>query len=170
MKPRATSGFVKAGWPLWVAVLMLAGCAGVPQWEKPGAPRADVIKRLGLPSAEYALPSGERLQYSQQPAGTQVYNLDFDAGGHLLSVDQVLEPEKFNRIMLDQWSATDVERLFGKPALIERVANFKGDIWTYRYQEIGVYRRLHIFLDNSGRVRKWLTTDEPLPDGPEPPR
>ena len=167
MKLRAACSFFKSGWPLWTATLVLAGCAGVPQWEKPGAPRADVIKRLGPPSAEYALPSGERLQYSQEPAGTQVYNLDFDAGGRLLSVDQVLEFEKFNRIVPDQWSAADVERMFGKPAQIERVMSFQGDIWTYRYQDFSGYRRLHIFLDASGRVRKWLTTDEPLPDGPE---
>lgn len=34
--------------------------------------RAEVIKRLGPSSAEYALPSSERLQYSRQPAGIQV--------------------------------------------------------------------------------------------------
>lgn len=170
MKPQITSGIMRLGWPLWAAALVLAGCAGVPQWEKLGALRVDVINRLGSPTAIYSLPSGERLQYSQQPAGTQVHNLDFDATGHLLSVDQALEPEKFNRIVPDQWSAADVARLFGKPAQIERVASFKGDIWTYRYQDISGYRRLHIFLDASGRVRKWLTTDEPVPDDLEPHR
>ncbi len=170
MKQQLTSGMARVGWPLWAAALVLAGCAGVPQWEKPGALRGDVIKRLGSPTAVYALPSGERLQYSQQPAGTQVHNLDFDATGHLLSVEQALAPGKFDRIVPDQWSAVDVERLLGKPGLIERVASFKGDIWTYRYEEIGNYRRLHIFLDASGRVRKWLTTDEPPPDDREPDR
>jgi hypothetical protein len=150
-----------ARWLSWLAALLLAGCAGVPQWEKPGALRADVVKRLGRPTAIHALPSGERLQYSQQPAGTQVHNLDFDAAGRLLSVDQALEPEKFGRIVLDQWTARDVERLLGKPALIEHVARFKGGIWTYRYQDVSGYRRLHVHLDPAGVVRQLLTTEEP---------
>lgn len=152
------------------AALVLAGCTGVPQWEKPGAARAGVVQRLGAPTAVYPLPGGERLQYSWQPFGAQVYNLDFDASGRLLSVDQALEPEKFNRIVADQWRASDVQRLLGKPALIERVARFDGDIWTYRYKDFSGYRRLHVHLDPSGVVRKILSTDEPVGNDREPRR
>jgi hypothetical protein len=162
MKPVSAQRRARIRWAVCMAALVLAGCGGVPQWEKPGAPRGDVIKRLGSPTAVYALPSGERLQYSWQPYGAQVYNLDFDAAGRLLSVDQALEPEKFDRIIAGQWSAGDVERLLGKPALIERVARFDGDIWTYRYKDFSGYRRLHVHLDPTGLVRKVMSTDEPI--------
>nr|WP_137895262.1 hypothetical protein [Ramlibacter sp. 2FC] len=145
--------------------MLLVGCAA-PQWEKPGAPRADVLSRLGKPTARYALPDGERLQYSQQPAGIQVHNLDFDATGRLVRVEQTLDPGKFGRIQIDRWTARDVELMFGKPALLERVALFDGVVWTYRYRDVSGFgfRRLHLHLDPSGVVRKWLITEEIEPE------
>ena len=61
----------------------LAGCV-LPARERPGALRAEVIARLGPPTATIALPSGERLLYSELPAGFAAYNLDFDASGRLV--------------------------------------------------------------------------------------
>ena len=49
---------------------VLTGCA-FPAQEKPGALRADVVARLGPPTATYPLPTGERLLYSQLPAGSE---------------------------------------------------------------------------------------------------
>lgn len=155
-----------AAWVGLVGALLVAGCA-VPQFEKLGADRADVIARLGAPTGRYALPDGERLQYSQQPAGTQVYNLDFDAAGKLRSVNQALQTESFFRIAVDQWRVRDVEQLLGKPASVERVARFNGDIWTYRYQDYGGYRRLHVHIDPAGVVRQLMTTDEPTIEQPD---
>jgi hypothetical protein len=142
----------------------LAGCAGVPQWEQPGALRADVLTRLGPPTAVHALAQGERMQYSQQPAGTQVYNLDFDAAGRLLRVEQALDPAVFGQIGVDRWTRADVLRLLGKPGLVEHVARFDGDIWTYRFEEAGLRRQLHVHLDPGGVVRRILSTDENTPD------
>lgn len=144
---------------------LLAACAA-PQWEKPGATRAEVLSRLGRPTATYALPDGERLQYSQQPAGTQVHNLDFDAAGRLVRVEQTLDPGKFGRIQIDRWNARDLALLLGKPAWVERVALFDGVVWTYRYRDVSGFgfRRLHVHLDPSGVVRKWLITEEIEPE------
>ena len=144
---------------------LLAACAA-PQWEKPGATRAEVLARLGRPTASYGLPDGERLQYSQQPAGTQVHNLDFDAAGRLLRVEQALDPARFGRIQIDRWTAREVELQFGKPAWVERVVLFDGVVWTYRYRDVSGFgfRRLHLHLDPSGVVRKWLTTEEIEPE------
>ncbi len=153
-----------AGGACLACCLGLGGCAGVPQWEKPGAPQAEVLARLGPPTAVHALPGGERLQYSQQPAGTQVYNLDFDAAGRLVSVEQALEPAVIDRIELGRWTRDDVFRLLGKPAQVERVARFDGDVWTYRFMEPGSrLRRLHVHLDPGGVVRQILMMDENLP-------
>lgn len=140
--------------------LLMSACMGMPQWEKPGAPRADVIHRLGPPTAVYPMATGERLQYSRQPAGLEVFNLDFDAAGRLRQVEQALEPENVARIVDHQWTANDVTRLLGRPALVERVARFDGVIWTYRYKDYSGLRRLHVHLDPAGVVRKVISTDE----------
>ena len=52
----------------------------------------------------------------------------------------------------------------GPPALVERVALFDGDIWTYRFLENGWSRQAHIHLDPAGVVRRVMFTDEPTPD------
>ncbi len=156
----------------WLALAGVSGmvaCAGVPQWEQPGAAREAVIARLGSPTAVHPLPGGERLQYSQQPAGRQVHNLDFDRAGRLLVVEQVMDPAVFARIETGRWTRDDLLRQFGPPALVERVARFDGDIWTWRYLEAGsLFRQLHVYLDRAGVVRQVLNTDEVLPDDPTP--
>lgn len=155
--------------PALVTAALLAACAGVPQWEQPGGTRAEVLGRLGAPTATYALPDGERLQYSQQPAGTLVHNLDFDAAGRLRHVEQALDSAVFARIEIGRWTREDLLRQFGPPALVERVARFDGDIWTWRYREaVSLQRRLHVHLDPSGVVRLVMSTDEELPDDRTP--
>ncbi len=157
------------GWLVAAAAWALSACSGVPQWEKPGAARSDVVARLGTPTAVYPLPGGERLQYSQQPAGRQVHNLDFDAGARLVAVEQVMDPAVFARIGVGRWTRNDLLRQFGPPARIERVARWDGDIWTWRYLEAGsVFRQLHVHLDPAGVVRQVMSTDEPLPDDRTP--
>jgi outer membrane protein assembly factor BamE (lipoprotein component of BamABCDE complex) len=152
-------------WALLAVAGLLAGCSGFPEQVKPGETRADVERRLGAPTAEYALTAGTRLQYSRQPAGQQVFNLDLDAQGQVVRVDQALEPANLQRIGIDRWTRDDVLSEFGRPALVDRVARFEGDVWTYRYLEaFSLARLLHIHLDPQGTVRKVVHTDEPLLD------
>jgi hypothetical protein len=47
--------------------------------------------------------------------------------------------------------------------LVEKVARFDGDIWTYRFLEISRRRMLHVHIDPTGVVRRVMTTDEPEP-------
>jgi hypothetical protein len=49
----------------------------VPEWQKPGTPRA--VRRPWAAHPGLPLDGGGRLVYSQQPAGQQVYHMDFDA-------------------------------------------------------------------------------------------
>jgi hypothetical protein len=104
------------------------------------------------------------LQYSRQPAGQQVYNLDLDAGGHLRQTEQVMESAWLERIPLDQWTQQDALVNLGRPALIERVASFDGVLWTYRFREMSTPRFVHLYLDAAGLVRRVSFSDEPLPD------
>lgn len=149
---------------LQVVVALLAGCAGMPERIPPGTPRSDIESRLGVPSSVHRLADGMRLQYSWLPAGQQVYNLDLDAQARLRRVDQVMDLAWFHRIGVDRWTRQDVLLLFGRPAWVERVARFDGDIWTYRFLEATRARQAHIHLDPSGVVRRVMFSDEPVPD------
>ena len=90
----------------FVAVVLgavwLAGCALVPI--QPGSTRADVLAKYGQPSAEVAMPSGSRLQYSYQPAGQSALMVDLDASGRVASVKEALTLKEFSKIGLDTWT------------------------------------------------------------------
>lgn len=148
-------------------VWALAGCMGIPERIEAGTPRAQIEERLGAPTAEYPLADGRRLQYSRQPAGQQVYNLDLDASGRLRRLEQVMDINWFHRnIAVDRWTRDDVLRSLGRPAIVERVASFRGDIWTYRFLEANSPRQAHLHIDPEGVVRRVMFTDEPTPEDP----
>ncbi|MCM2345761.1 MAG: hypothetical protein NDI95_03835 [Acidovorax soli] len=152
-----------------VLVGLLSACAS-PDREKPGATRAEVLSRLGPPSSATALEGGaERLLYSTLPAGRQVFHLDFDAAGRLQRVEQTLTFARFSGIALNAWTVADVERSFGPPMLVERVARFDGDVWTYRFMDDYEPRMAHIHIDRAGTVRQLLfTDDQPVGDDRNP--
>jgi hypothetical protein len=140
------------------AALLLAGCAaGFGTHDiAPGTPRDQVLARMGQPSRVVALPNGgQRLQYSQQPAGQYVWVIDLDASGRVVDSRQVLSDAGFNRIVPGQWTRADVEREFGPPARIESVASWNGPIMTYRWRDAGGANMLYsIYLDAQGVVRR----------------
>ena len=142
--------------------LGLVGCM-VPQWQKPGMPQAEVEKGMGKPTLVVPLPDGgQRLVYSQQPAGQQVYHMDFDAQRKLVHVEQVLDTAHFFALRNGVDTRDDVYRMFGPPAIVERVYSFKGDIWTYRFLDNTFARRAHVHIDQQGVVQKVMFTDESM--------
>ena len=148
--------------------LGLAACV-VPEWQKPGTPLADIERAMGQPTLAESLPGGgQRLVYSRQPAGQQVYHMDFDAQQRLTRVTQVLTLENFQALQNGVDTRDSVRRRFGPPALVERVARFDGDIWTYRILDNGEPRQAHVHLDPAGVVRRVMFTDERMRDV-EPP-
>jgi hypothetical protein len=151
----------------WLALALLAlltGCALMPERVPLGATRSEIEARLGQPTAVYPLPDGSRLQYSRQPAGQQVYNLDLDADGGLRQIEQVLDAGWLQRIEVDRWTVDDALLNLGRPALVERVARWDGDIWTYRFQDFTGSRQVHLHLDRAGVVRRVMFTDESMHD------
>ena len=159
-----------SGAAMWRAVTMalalgvLGGCAS-PDRAQLGAGRADVVASLGAPVSGVSLPGGgERLLYTTQPSGFTVFHLDFDAQGHLVRREQVLTQEHLAAIPVGQWTVVDVQRTFGPPMRVERVARFDGDIWTYRFMDdFHARRQGHVHIDRTGVVRSVMFTDEPLP-------
>lgn len=144
---------------------LIAGCAAPPQWQKPGTPRAEIERAMGRPTlVEPLAGGGERLLYSRQPAGQQVYHMDFDAGDRLVRVTQVLTEARFQALRNNVDTRASVLATFGPPALVEHVARFDGDIWTYRLLENLTPRQAHVHIDPSGVVRRVMFTDEILGD------
>lgn len=145
--------------------VLLAGCAAAPEWQKPGTPQADIERAMGRPTLVEALPDGgQRLLYSRQPAGQQVYHMDFDASHRLVRVAQVLTEARFQALRVDVDTRESVLATFGPPALVEHVARFDGDIWTYRLLENLTPRLAHVHIDPRGVVRRVMFTDEILGD------
>lgn len=140
--------------------LMLGGCA-FPSRVPAGTTLQATVAELGRPTADIALPDGRRrLQYSQLPAGSQVWNLDFDAAGRLASTDQALRYGNFDRIVLGQTTAADIQREFGLPINVEYVYSFVGTVWRYRFNDMNNFRLIYIHIDPSGIVRRIIYADE----------
>ena len=137
-----------------------AGCARAPGADAAGAPRDDVLRSYGTPTADIRTPEGGRLQYSRQPYGQQVYNIDLNADGKVIAVTQALTEAQFARVQLDVWRVADVERSFGKPPMVGQVYSFKGDVWSYRYDYYGTNKQFHVFIDPQGVVRRTQSTEE----------
>ena len=120
------------------AMLLLGGCstlsyspAGVPA----GAPRADVVRAMGPPTAVYTMPDGhERLEYNHMPAGRQTFMIDLDATGHMARWENVLDENHFAGILAGMERA-DVLRLIGPPTFTSRYWRpSPGITWLYRWQ------------------------------------
>ena len=157
-------GPVITGWWRWalaaVCAATLSACA-VPEWQKPGTPAQQVTQDMGAPHVCVQLPDGGvRWIYSRQPAGQQVYHMVFDAQQRLQYVEQVLKEAHFYALKPGVDNRESVFNYFGKPALVEHVANFKGDIWTYRLYENGIDRQAHVFVDPQGVVQRVMLMDE----------
>lgn len=160
---RVRSGTIgRASCSAALVALALVGCATDPSRLKPGSSRAEVLQQLGRPTAIYALPGGERLQYSRAPAGFEVSNVDLDAAGRVRSVRQELDESLFgNTIQAGRWRTEDVLRTYGPPLERSRVSSFQGEVWTWRYRQVNARRFLYIFIDRDGVVHHYSVGDDP---------
>ncbi len=146
-----------------LAAALLAGCAGEPTRLAMGSSREQTLRELGAPTAVYALPGGERLQYSRAPAGFEVNNVDLDASGRVVSVRQELDERLFDRTIqpgVGRWREADVLRTYGRPFEITQVSSFDGTIWTWRYKWQNSPRLLYIYIDPTGVVQRYHTGDD----------
>ena len=108
----------------------LSACALSPV--EPGMTRDDVTTRLGGPTRTVALTTGIRLQYA---LGQRAIMVDLDPAGRVVQSRQVLNALDFASIEIGKWTRQDVEREFGPPASVDRVASWPSDIMTYRWRE-----------------------------------
>ncbi|MEO6321872.1 MAG: hypothetical protein ABIR56_14375 [Polaromonas sp.] len=137
---------------LAAAALLLAGCAFTPV--TPGMSRGEVMASYGTPTRVVAIGSGTRLQYSAQPAGQHVVMVDLDAAGKVIAVREVMTLREFSRIEPGKWTREDVEREFGPPARVDRVASWSGDIMNYRWRDSLQDMYFWVYLDANNRVQR----------------
>lgn len=137
---------------LLVAASFLAGCAFNPI--RPGMTRQEVVTNYGTPSRELPLSAGTRLQYSTQPSGQSALMVDLDPEGKVVSVRQVLVPQEFFKIELGKWTRDDMEREFGRPATVDRVASWPGDVMTYRWLDRDENMFFWAYLDSKNVVQR----------------
>lgn len=156
---RSCGGLVTVA-TLALAVL-LGGCASDPSRLDLGRSKAEALQQLSTPTAVYPLSSGERLQYSRAPAGTQVNNVDLDAAGRVVSVRQELDEGLFgSTVQPGTWRIADVLRTYGRPVEISQVTSFDGVIWSWRYRAMNSFRFLYIYIDPQGVVDHYSVGDD----------
>lgn len=115
-----------------------------------------VISEWGKPTARIDMPDGgTRLQYSGQPWGRYVWNIDFAPEDEAFNVYQALQPTYFYKIPVDgSWHSQDVLREFGPPAFVDHTASWHGDIWNYRWVENTKFMFFYIYFDENGAVKR----------------
>ena len=132
--------------------LLLAGCAFAAV--KPGMSQPEVLAHYGKPTRVLPYGAGTRMQYSAQPAGQSVVNVDLDAAGKVVSTRQVMTFGELSKIEPGKWTRDDVEREFGRPASIDHVASWSGDIMAYRWSDKLQDMFFWVYLDADQRVQR----------------
>lgn len=128
----------------------------------PAASEAEVVARLGTPTARYPVGSAHLLEYRRGPWGQQTYMARIGADGRLQSYEQVLTMQKFGSIQIDHASKEDVLRIIGAPSETAYLTLVRREVWSYPYRENEVWNSLmHVYFDDAGIVRK-------LENGPDP--
>ena len=132
--------------------LLLAGCALTPV--KPGMTQAEVMAAHGTPTRVLPLAGGTRLQYSRQPFGQSAVMVDLNASGKVVSAREMLTAAEFSKIVPGQWTRADIEREFGPPASIDRVASWPDNIMTYRWRDVVTDMFFYVYLDAANVVQR----------------
>lgn len=118
-----------------VVSMLLVACAGYsPGNLQPGTPVAEVVQRMGPPTAEYALTDGaRRLEFARGPYGKHTYMIDIDPQGRVAGWQQVLTEPVFNAIP-QGLGREDVLKRIGRPSDEMIIARRNERVWSYRYE------------------------------------
>jgi hypothetical protein len=166
-KTITTTTNTAASLALILALSSLSACAPLVRRTPPvGAPLAEVTARLGQPNAVYPAPDGGQvLEYRGQPMGQFQHMARIGPDGRLLSYEQVLTSENFDRVVIGHWTRDDILRNFGRPAEVSRERASDDEVWSYRYKEKGVWNSfMNVTFTRPGVVRQMRNTPDPLLD------
>lgn len=144
------------------ALAALMSCAGYsPRGLPLGASQAQAIEQMGQASGRYPLDGGgERLEFWRGPYGKHTYMLDFDAGGRLIHVEQVLDEAHFSALKVGM-PAEQVLRRIGHPSEASYLPRQKHTLWSYRYfNPFCIW--FQVSIDTNGHVAELGQNFDPL--------
>lgn len=159
--------------PLLAAIFYsLSGCAALlAPPVKPGDSEAQVVARIGKPTAVYHEGATHLLEYAAGAFGQYSYMARIDADGKLISYAQVWTLQNFQSIRVNQSNKTDVLRLVGHPTEVMRYARIPYEAWNYGFKESGVWNsQMSVYFDDQGIVRKVENGPDPRYDDSRLPR
>jgi len=148
----------------FLALTMLAGCTNMTEIT-PGTPLKEVEIRYGQPV--HACPQingGQRLIWSQQPAGQHAWAVEVNAADQVQRIEAILTDTSFERLQIGMTSNA-LRCIFGPPAITARagLGEQRRDVWSYRYRESKAWNSLmHVYLDEAGRVERFHPGPDPL--------
>lgn len=150
--------------------LCAAGCGTLTPGATPvGTPIETVRHGIAAPTGEYKLPNGGiRLEFAQGSFGKQTWMLDFDAGGHLVTNQQVLTEANFWNITPGM-NANDVRMRLGRPANVFNVPWQQLQVWNYRFPTgdcVWFQVSLSQAGNQAGQVTESSMGSDPACDGP----
>lgn len=151
---------------IWAASGLAAGCAALaPPVLQPGQPEADVVARLGAPTATYTLPRGRRLEFASGPYGRTTWMVDLDAGGRVVQARQVLNDSELAAFQARApgLSAQEVLHDLGTPGERRGVGWQGGQTWSWRYPTNDCLW-FQVSLDRAGRVQSAGFATDPACD------
>ena len=138
---------------------LLAGCAtDVHHKIVPGMASAEVVELVGKPSTVGKLADGGAYwDYSRQPY--YIDRVSFGPDDRVREVRNLLTAANFDNLRPGM-SAEEVAGVVGTPFWVAEYAN-RTTVWTYRYQDVGIWKLLHVTLDPAGRMLRYETEWDP---------
>jgi hypothetical protein len=155
--------FVRTGLAIGLASV-LSACANMAD-TPPGTPLAQVEAQFGRPN--YACPEpngGQRLIWSQQPAGQYAWGTHVDSAGNTDRIEPLLTDEHFRLLGQGVWTPEKVRCEFGPPAIIDTVGlpSVRQIVWSYRYLQDHAWNSLmYVYFGTDG---SHVTRFHPGPD------
>ncbi len=137
----------------FIACIVLAACAvdRLPALVTPGASATDVEARMRKPIAQGVLPSGETYwDYTLQPMGYHNYRVTFARDERVQAVQDLLTKDNIARLESGM-SRAQVLDIVGPSRQPEKYANGTTSL-SWRYEDYGVIKLLHVIFDASDRV------------------
>ena len=128
----------------------------------PGDSMQTVQAKMGQPNAVHRLATGTQYEYSG-PFAQYAHMARFDAGGRLVSFEQVRTGERFATLRPGAATKADVLATVGQPSETSRVHMHNYEVWSYRYKESNVWNSMmHVHFDQNGVVQMMQSGPDPM--------
>jgi outer membrane protein assembly factor BamE (lipoprotein component of BamABCDE complex) len=147
--------------------LAIAGCASIlgPNTVQVGEASNEVRTKLGPPSAERKLPSGQNAwYYTTAPSGWFTWRVVFGADGRVVEYTQVLTRQNFYAFSNGASRDAVLDRL-GPPMERMTFARTSTETWTYRWMD-GTFQMLANLTFGTGGLEQVSVMRDPAMTSP----